>query len=82
MKCATRVVEVDNEHGPIVTTVFYDAIGRAKIEVEEDLEAVILTSRDGRQIARLTQPEGCTLGKSRDLVEKIASLASKAQKSA
>jgi hypothetical protein len=61
-----------------VKTVFYDAIGLAKVSVRDDgREAVVVTARDGSVIARMTSPSFMGRDSARHLAERITELASR-----
>ena len=55
---ALYVVQNGFEGKPVVRTVFYDAIGRASLHVEDGREYTRITARDGSPIASLESPKG------------------------
>lgn len=79
---ALVIAEPGEEDTPKTRTVFYDAIGTATVTVEDGLEGVTITTRDGRRIARIAEPEGDGIQAASDLVALIRKAVATARKAA
>lgn len=55
---ALVIAWANHEEASSTRTVFYDAIGTVNVTVEDGLEGVTVTGRDGSVIGRIAKPQG------------------------
>jgi hypothetical protein len=77
---AIYIAEPAEDRTPKVRTVFYDAIGTATVTVENGVEGVTITTRDGQTIARIAKPEGRDVTSADGLVARIKQAVDKSRK--
>jgi hypothetical protein len=69
---ALYISELNEKSGSIkVRTVFFDAIGSAYADSDKDGEALVLSARDGSEIARMPFPASATGASGNEIAAKI-----------
>lgn len=78
---SVQIAEFDDELE--VKTVFYDAIGVAKVTIDGDgLERVEITGRDGAELAAIVSPEGQNVASAHHLAKTLTEYAAASRKAA
>lgn len=79
---ALVIAWADHEEASLTRTVFYDAVGTITVTVEDGMEGVTVTGRDGLVIGRIAKPCGYQIDTAEGLASEIRRRAELARKAA